>query len=58
MVDMMQLIVPILVGNVIDAIYSSDDSVQIIDIINSSAFYLIICGITMAILGLFGGFFF
>ena len=49
MVDMMQLIVPILVGNVIDAIYSSDDSVQIIDIINSSAFYLIICGIIMAI---------
>ena len=49
MVDLMQLIVPILVGNVIDAIYSSDDSVQIIDIINSSAFYLIICGIIMAI---------
>ena len=49
MVDMMQLIVPILVGNVIDAIYSSDDSVQIIDIINSSAFYLIVCGIIMAI---------
>ena len=49
MVDMMQLIVPILVGNVIDAIYSSDESVQIIDVINSSAFYLIICGFIMAI---------
>ncbi len=49
MVDMMQLIVPILVGNVIDAIYSSDESKQIIDIINNSAFYLIICGFIMAI---------
>ena len=41
MVDMMQLIVPILVGNVIDAIYSSEESVHIIKVIKYTIYLYI-----------------
>ena len=49
MVDMMQLLVPILVGNVIDSISQASNIKNASETINKSAFYLIICGVVMAI---------
>ena len=49
MVDMMQLIVPILIGKVVDGISTLNSETEIISLVNESALYLIGCGIIMAI---------
>ena len=49
MVDMMQLLVPILVGKVIDILASSKTDNFFLSDLNKYAFYLIICGVVMAI---------
>ena len=49
MVDMMQLLVPILVGKVIDILASSKTDSFLLSDLNKYAFYLIICGVVMAI---------
>ena len=49
MVDMMQLLVPILVGKVIDILASSKTDSFFLSDLNKYAFYLIICGVVMAI---------
>ena len=49
MVDMMQLLVPILVGKVIDILASSKTDSFLLSDLNKYALYLIICGVVMAI---------